>query len=374
MTPETARKFLQTYEGKRDVLSFVKPSHLEELSPLLECHIEAVTVCKGEFHELESGKTYMPRKETLDKFAGAAGVSYNEQAERTWKEGDTCYVGRSQAMVMGPDGKMIFGDVCEYEFDAEVRTEEMKLNGKSDYKDGRYTGKRDLTDKELASERIQFMKVGRQRANTGARNRATVSILGMSTGFKGLFGKDDPPTATRTFLFSRVIVNAKNELVMNRMLDNIGGNVAQLFGPQKQAALPPSREPDMKPAGSTTVGNDPALDDADIPLETEPAPAPQEDPELAAAAGALLQWLEAESTPSNMKAAIQSLMDRGENRKEILIGSLSLVKLLEKTRAKNLITLAAGVIADRNATRAAMDATKRSIDKALEAAAAGGTK
>ena len=189
MTPETARKFLQTYEGKRDVLSFVKPSHLEELSPLLECHIEAVTVCKGEFHELESGKTYMPRKETLDKFAGAAGVSYNEQAERTWKEGDTCYVGRSQAMVMGPDGKMIFGDVCEYEFDAEVRTEEMKLNGKSDYKDGRYTGKRDLTDKELASERIQFMKVGRQRANTGARSRGTLSALGMQTGFKELFSK-----------------------------------------------------------------------------------------------------------------------------------------------------------------------------------------
>jgi hypothetical protein len=235
MTSDQAQKFIATYPNAK---SFVKPSHLGELSPLLEAHIEAVVVNKAEFHAL-AANTYMPRKETLDKFAAAAGVSYNTLSERTRREGADCYVGSSQAMVMGPDGKMIMGDVCEYEFDVEVRLEELVLKGKDDWehKIGTKPGKRPYTDQEKKEAYIDLKKVARQRANTGARSRATVSILGMQTGFKDLYGKDDSATSSKTFLFSRVIVNAKNELVMGRMLDNLAGNAFALYGPQPAALL-----------------------------------------------------------------------------------------------------------------------------------------
>ncbi|MDD5304603.1 MAG: hypothetical protein PHS14_16020 [Elusimicrobia bacterium] len=270
MDSKQAKDFIARYTGP-NVRSFVKPSHLEELSPLLQVHIEAIEVRKDEFHEMEGGKAYMPRKETLDKFAAAAGVSYNEAAESTRKEGEGCYVGRSQAMVMGPDGKMIFGSACEYEFDIDTRTEEMQLDGKKDWAGVPQGGRpniREYTEKELSRERVNFRKVGRQRANTGARNRATVSILGMPTGIRGLFDKNDPLTATRTFLFSRIIINAKNELVMNKMLDGLASNTAALYGPSAtaQIAAPAhARAPDpadyARPAeDQTTSAGDDELD------------------------------------------------------------------------------------------------------------------
>ncbi len=77
-------------------------------------------------------------------------------------------------------------------------------------------------------------KVARQRANTGARSRATLSILGMQTGFKDLFHPDDSPSATVTFLFSRIIVNTKNQMVLGFMLKNITSPAAMLYGPGLQ--------------------------------------------------------------------------------------------------------------------------------------------
>ncbi len=262
MTPKQARDFIDTFKGK-PVKSFVKPSHLEELSPLHEVHIEAVEVRKDEFHEMDGGKSYMPKKETLDKFAAAAGVSYNEAAESTRLEGDGCYVGRSQAMLMGPDGQMVYGSACEYEFDVGTRTDEAEINGKADWdnKDqyGR-PGKIPFSQLELKAKRLEFRKVGRQRANTGARNRATVAILGIPTGIKGLFSKKDPDDATRIFLFSRIIINSKNKMVMDRMLDNLAGNTAALFGPAQSApALPAHTASAERPMRSVEPAPEPKI-------------------------------------------------------------------------------------------------------------------
>lgn len=244
MTTFAAQEFIKKHPNAR---SFIKPSHLEELSPLLEVQIEAVVVRKDEFHNLAG--SFAPKKETLDRFAQAAGINFNTTAETTRKEGDGCYVGTAQGMVLGPDGKWQMGPVCEYEFDVDVRLEESKLNGKPDWENkiGNKPGRREMTPNELALERIQFQKVGRQRANTGARSRATLSLLGMQTGFKDLFSKDDSDGATRTFLFSRIIVNAKNEMVAQHMLNQITGNTAALFGgaqaPKAIAAAPVEAEP-----------------------------------------------------------------------------------------------------------------------------------
>lgn len=342
MTKEAALEFIKKYPTAR---SFVKPSHLEDLSQLLEVHIEAITVRKDEFHEMDGGKAYMPRKETLDKFAAAAGVSYNEAAESTRLEGDGCYVGRSQAMVMGPDGKMILGSACEYEFDVKVRTEEMKLAGKADWsnkdENGR-PGRKEYTELDLQKELINFRKVGRQRANTGARNRATVSILGMPTGIKGLFEKKDPDTKTVTFLFSRIIINAKNELVMNRMLDGIAGNAAALYGPQAARALP-----DAQPAGEdmgpisfrpaedqqTTTAADPDEDlDPELGGKSNTEPTPEELAE--ALFHSLEEWVLSNEITNRMKAEVELAIHKKESDPMVLQGLLDKVLKNKKDLAE----------------------------------------
>ncbi len=331
MNPEQAKKFIANYPNAK---SFVKPSHLEELSPLLEVHIEAITVRKDEFHDISG--SYMPRKETLDKFAAAAGVSYNASGESTRMDGARVYVGRSQAMVMGPDGKMIMGDACEYEFNVDVRLEEMVNNGKPDW-DNKVNGRpgtKKYTELEVTKERIQLQKVGRQRANTGARNRATSQVLGMQTGFKNLFSKEDSDSATKTFLFSRIIVNAKNELVMNRMLDNLGPNTAMLYGgsPAHVQIAASSRESDPPMKQVVEQAHAQPQDDpfAEPPKSTTET---QVDPVVMQLQEDLIGYLQAGFLKPNGRQMIQDALDRGESDVIILRDLVSKAKSAYEMRA-----------------------------------------
>lgn len=233
MTRQQALEFISRYPN---ALSYVKASHLEELSPLLEVSIEAISCRKEEFHCLP-GNTYMPRKETIDKFGQAAEISFNPLAESTRREGD-CYIGKSQAMVLGPDGKQIFGDICEYEYDVAVR-HEIEIIEDLHAKFPRFHSQGKLNEDKARLAYLALRKTARQRANTGARTRAILSILGMQTGFKDLFRPEDKPDATVTFLFSRIIINTMNEMVLNRMLVNLTAPAAMLFGPRKQQTLLP---------------------------------------------------------------------------------------------------------------------------------------
>lgn len=329
MTPKQARDFIAKFPNAK---SFVKPSHLEELSPLYEVHIEAIEVTKAEFHELEGGKTYMPRKETTDKFGQAAGVSFVPTADTTRKEGAGCYVGTAQAKVIGPDGKDQLGPICEYEFDVDVRLSELELNGKADWTGvprGGRPNKTPYTEFDLKKERIQLMKVARQRANTGARSRATVAILGMQTGFKALFSKDDPDSAKTTFLFSRVIVNAKNELVMNRMLDSIAGSSAALFGPAPNApqiTAPAASSLGMPEGEPFRNANEGADADPFAAGSLEPATTAAS-PEFEAHLRAIVDWTMADNLPASAKEAAQAIVDRGESDVEVLKQASRLLKL-----------------------------------------------
>lgn len=225
MTREQALQFMAKFP---EAHNFVKPSHLAIPSELYEAHLEAVRVRKDGFHAL-AGNTYMPRKETVDRFAQAAGVSFNAVRESTRREGEDCYVGTSQACVMGPDGRYSFSALCEYEFDAKVRHEEELLADlQAPYPKLHRNGALDPVRERMAY--LALRKVARQRANTGARTRAVLSILGMQTGFRDLFAKEASSDATVTFLFSRIIANTKNALVLQAMLAQVAGPVGALYG------------------------------------------------------------------------------------------------------------------------------------------------
>jgi hypothetical protein len=234
MTVEQARKIIERH---KNAVNFVKRSHLEELSPLLEVHIEVVEAKKGDFHPLP-GNVYYPKKETTDRFGNAAGISFARVEVSTRKE-DGAYVARAIPQEVGPDGKMVSWAPAEYEFDPEIRAEELILQDKYN----KYTN-----DKAKRLLVLSLKKVGRRRADTGARAAAIISAIGMPTGFLDLFSKNDPDTATRTFLFSRVIVNSKNEMVLQRALDNMFSSAGALYGGSTGQIEGPASEPrDVSP-------------------------------------------------------------------------------------------------------------------------------
>lgn len=218
MTNKQAKDFMARFPGARD---FTKPSHFE-LPDLLEVHVDAIVITREDFHQLAGGVLY-PKKETIDKFGISAGVSYNTMIESTRKDG-AAFVGRSQGMTMGPDGQAVMGDVCEYEFDPELRAEEDFIKNADKYSS---TGAKRL-------KVLEYTKMGRQRANTGARSRATLSVLGIQTGFKDLFqdGKSE-----EVFLFSRVMINTKNQLMAKALIENVSGNSRSLFGPPRTQSI-----------------------------------------------------------------------------------------------------------------------------------------
>lgn len=227
MDKQQAIAFIAKYPN---AMSFVRKSHLEELSPLCEVHIEAVEAKKSDFHDLGSG-TFYPHKELTDRIGNAAGISFAGDTMIT-KDSDGAIIGRAIPQELGPDGKMVQWAPANYEFSPEDRAEEEWLKG---------VVKKGYAEPSEAAKRLKVLemkKVAVRRADTGARVAAIISAIGMPTGFKNIFNGTD----TVVFLFSRVIVNTKNEMVMNRALDMMFASSSAIAGPslaQKALASPP---------------------------------------------------------------------------------------------------------------------------------------
>jgi len=244
MTIDAALKFRQKYidQGGRD---FTKPAHFElDPSGFFEPHVEVVRIRKSDFHEISGGVLWF-RKETLDKISSAAGLSYEDVPQDKHVRGEP-FVARSRAIIQGPDGQPIPCDIAEYEFDPATRAElDMIKAGKPI----------DANAIEFRKKTLEYTIAGKQRANTGARSRATILALGMQTGFKNLF---PPGRAEEWFIFSRIIINVKNKLVAEAQLAALSGNSAKLYGPERQIAGTVSRAGDVEHSESLNLGDDDA--------------------------------------------------------------------------------------------------------------------
>lgn len=251
MTREAFRKFCDDWR-KKGAVDFTRKSHFEEMSDMIEPHGEVVEVRKDDFHNLGKG-VYYPRKETSDKLGHAAGISFLGEVH-IQKQDDGAWVGTAYPQELGPDGKMITWAPASYEFNPIDRAKLDLLREQVKYNKGAPSN----TAVEIKT--LEYKQVAARRADTGARVAAIISAIGMPTGFKELFGADDPPNAIRYFLFSRIIVNAKNEFVMSRALDSLFGAVKAIAGPQPTAPqiTAPENEPPMRQAEdqkTTPVGN-----------------------------------------------------------------------------------------------------------------------
>jgi len=240
---------------KKGALDFTRKSHYEKMSPLFVPHAEVVIAKKNEFHLLTGGQFY-PHKDLADRFRMAAGVSFTGET-KIEKQPDGAWVCTSFAQEMGPDGNMVPCDPTCYEFNPADRAEEDLL-------------KKAIADNtEMPDERhirlktLEYRKVSLRRANTGARVAAIIGAIGMPTGFKFLFDRNDKDDDIRIFLFSRIIFNAENKTVMDRALNNMapmtrlltgesGDETIRLIGSNEDDDLPPDIK-EAEPIQGTSV-------------------------------------------------------------------------------------------------------------------------
>lgn len=263
-----------------------------------------------------SGK-YMPKREIVDRIGEAVGLVFIREGCRTWtelREDDiagkrTVFMSEQQAKKRMSDGSFRTSSVQAYEFDPVLRAmvdyNVTELNAQTKQQKNR-------SGKTLAQTILEFTKVARQRAETGARLRVIRELTNMPTAF----GKED---AKKPLIFGRIAQNTDYILQTpeGRAMASaqaLGVDVASLFGGRKLPVADAESPVPVVPSAEIPVAALPETTEAcnDVPpQETEPdfevqdAPVPPESSELASqaltAAGenefdaltqALEQWIE----------------------------------------------------------------------------------
>jgi hypothetical protein len=335
----TKEQILKVIAEHPKAVNLIASSHLGDLPELVEAHVEVIKITRAECVKNydRDGSSWMPSAVAIGRIATEAGISFYNNGPATRKEGPHCWVGNSQAYRMGPDGKNQDGPPAEKEFDADLQLEAMRIREKTVWTDGKKST-RPYTEDELKANYAQYIVTGRERANTGAKSRAILQLIGQARAFVGLFTEKGEDTDTREILVSRIIWNTKNKMLMERMLDNLSGNTAKLYGPKPAALIPAPtgesssgiEEPPMRPADdqhTSPAGSSPAdlaaqaasgsdLDDA-FRLEPEPTTA-RIDPEVSGLIQSLTDYVATGMLPKDGEKMVQDALDRKERDKVVL--------------------------------------------------------
>ena len=179
-----------------------------------------------------SGK-FMPKREIVDRIGEATGLIFVHEGCRTWTESydddiagkRTVYISEQQAKKRMSDGSWRTSSVQAYEFDPVMRA-------MLDYNVTELTPQTKQTKnkwgKTLAQTILEYTKVARQRAETGARLRVIRELTNMPTAFSA----DD---AKKPLVFGRFAQNTDYILQTKEgramaSAQALGVDVASLFG------------------------------------------------------------------------------------------------------------------------------------------------
>ena len=180
-----------------------------------------------------SGK-YMPKREIVDRIGEATGLLVIHEGCKTWTETydddiagkRMVYISEQQAKKRMSDGSWRTSSVQAYEFDPVMRAMldygVTELNAQTKQQKDRW-GK-----KTLAQTILEYTKVARQRAETGARLRVIRELTNMPTAFSA----DD---AKKPLVFGRFAQNTDYILQTKEgramaSAQALGVDVASLFG------------------------------------------------------------------------------------------------------------------------------------------------
>ena len=179
----------------------------------------------------------MPKRAVVDRIGEAAGITFVDGNTRTDVINDpsfggscTVYIGRAQGKVRMPDGTWRMSSICEYEFNPTARAmsdyKVTELNAETKKQKKTYEGK--PYGNTLAEAILEYKKVARQRANTGARLRVIRELVGMPIDLT-------EEQIAKPVLFGRIVQNTSHILQSpeGRILATaqaLGVDMSSLFG------------------------------------------------------------------------------------------------------------------------------------------------
>jgi hypothetical protein len=252
----------------KGALVFANIENMETKIDLYRTEVTEINFNNSDFHTI-NGKS-MPSKSATDRIGEASGVQFIQSACRVTAETRddpqcgkrTVYRGEAQGKVRMPDGSWRISTVDEYEFDPVLRA----------MLDKNVTELNEQTKQTVGRTVLEYTKVARQRAATGARLRVIRQLIGMPPSFE----KTD---AAKPFVFTRVVQNTDYILKTPEgramaTAQALGVDVASLFGGRKilsepagaaDETSPPDDEP--VPAAFTVEPDDtiPDFDDDPVP-------------------------------------------------------------------------------------------------------------
>lgn len=266
---ENVNKALTVIEGavKNGALTFVSAEDCMAVTPLYKPEVTIIQLRLPQGKDDPNSDVYnisgkfMPKREVVDRIGEATGLIFIHEGCRTWTESydddiagkRTVYISEQQAKKRMSDGSWRTSSVQAYEFDPVMRAMldygVTELNAQTKQQKDRW-GK-----KTLAQTILEYTKVARQRAETGARLRVIRELTNMPTAFSAA-------DAAKPLVFGRFAQNTDYILQTpeGRAMASaqaLGVDVASLFGGRKL----PAGEAE-KPA--------PAIPSADTPSATLP--------------------------------------------------------------------------------------------------------
>lgn len=283
----TVTKALAVLQGavKNGALTFVTKEDCMAVTPLYKPEISVINLklpkdkndTSADVYNI-SGK-YMPKREIVDRIGEATGLVFIHDGCKTWTETyeddiagkRTVYISEQQAKKRMSDGSWRTSSVQAYEFDPVMRAmldyNVTELNAQTKQTKDKW-GK-----KTLAQTILEYTKVARQRAETGARLRVIRELTNMPTAFS-------PEDAAKPLVFGRFAQNTDYILQTREgramaSAQALGVDVASLFGGRKispeENEIAPAVETDQRTALPPTPAEyeEAVCEDSSVPENAE---------------------------------------------------------------------------------------------------------
>lgn len=302
---ENVNKALTVIKGavKNGALTFVSAEDCMAVTPLYKPEVTVIQLRLPQGKDDPNSDVYnisgkfMPKREVVDRIGEATGLIFIHEGCRTWTENydddiagkRTVYISEQQAKKRMSDGSWRTSSVQAYEFDPVMRAMldygVTELNAQTKQQKDRW-GK-----KTLAQTILEYTKVARQRAETGARLRVIRELTNMPTAFSAA-------DAAKPLVFGRFAQNTDYILQTpeGRAMASaqaLGVDVASLFGGRKLPAgntetPAPAISPDETPAvalpKTTESYGDIPSQEVEPDFEVQDAPVPQNPSDMASQA------------------------------------------------------------------------------------------
>lgn len=284
----TVTKALAVLQGavKNGALTFVTKEDCMAVTPLYKPEISVINLKLPKDKNDQSADVYnisgkfMPKREIVDRIGEATGLVFIHDGCKTWTETyeddiagkRTVYISEQQAKKRMSDGSWRTSSVQAYEFDPVMRAmldyNVTELNAQTKQTKDKW-GK-----KTLAQTILEYTKVARQRAETGARLRVIRELTNMPTAFSA-------EDAAKPLVFGRFAQNTDYILQTREgramaSAQALGVDVASLFGGRKispeENEIAPAVETEQRtalPSSSMTEYEEAVCEDSSVEENAE---------------------------------------------------------------------------------------------------------